>query len=56
MVCGLRYERSMKGETEMRFDGLPLYVIGALAWLALGIGVLNLIGSVVSAALRSVGV
>jgi len=52
----LAVEGEQEGETEMKFDTLPLYVIGALAWLALGIGVLNLIGSVVSAALRSMGV
>lgn len=39
----------------MKLDSLTLYAIGALAWLALGIGVLNGIGSVVSAALRSIG-
>ena len=32
------------------------YAIGFLVWLGIGIGVLNLIGNVVGAALRSMGV
>lgn len=32
------------------------YVIGFLAWLGIGLTVLNLIGNVISAAFRSMGV
>jgi hypothetical protein len=39
----------------MKLDTLTLYVIGGLVWLGLGIGVLNWLGAVIQAALRSIG-
>lgn len=39
----------------MKLDTLTLYVVGGTIWIGLGIGVLNWLGAVVHAALRSIG-